>query len=147
MTLDKSPALAFFSELGRALQILRDRAKLSGMALAERADMGKGQLSRYEMGTEQPKLETLARILDALEIEPLWLFHLMHKLSRGESFEALQTDLLLAEAGPLMPSARLETFRRLLDNVFELHAALIEDQIQAAPGARRGKEKRESAPI
>ena len=117
--------MTYFAELGRALRIFRDRAKLTGAEVAERAEMGKAQLSKYEIGAELPNLRTLAKLLDALEIEPLWFFYLMHQLSHGQSLEALKADLLRSDAGPLFSAGEPEAFRRLLESTFELHAAVI----------------------
>ena len=124
------PALDCFAELGRALRILRDRAKLSITVLAGQAEMGKSQLSKYETGVELPKLETLARLLDALEVEPLGLFHLMHQLSREQPGDSLKADLLFANAGRLLETRESESFRRLLESVFELHSAVVEGRLR-----------------
>ena len=137
--MDPSPTLTYFAELGRALRIFRDRAKLTGAEVAERAEMGKAQLSKYEIGAELPNLRTLAKLLDALEIEPLWFFYLMHQLSHGQSLEALKADLLRTDAGPLFSAGEPEAFRRLLESTFDLHAAVIAGRLQAILEVREGK--------
>ena len=78
----RSGATPFFRQLSMALQVFRGRAGLSAAQAARKARVGKSQISKYETGKESPKIETLARILDALEVEPLWFFYLMHQLSR-----------------------------------------------------------------
>jgi transcriptional regulator with XRE-family HTH domain len=134
-----SPAMTYFAELGRALRIFRDRAKLTGAEVAERAEMGKAQLSKYETGAEVPNLRTLAKLLDALEVEPLWFFYLIHQLSRGQSVEALKADLLHTDSGLLFSAGEPEAFRRLLESVFEVHSAVITGRVQSVLEAGEGK--------
>lgn len=81
-------AAGFFSQLGLALIILRAKAGLSARGLAAKAGVGTSQLSKYENGRESPKLETLARLLGALNVEPLAFFYLMRLLHRGASERA-----------------------------------------------------------
>ena len=131
--------MTYFAELGRTLRIFRDRAKLTGAEVAERAEMGKAQLSKYEIGAELPNLRTLAKLIDALEVEPLWFFYLMHQLSHGQSVEALKADLLRTDAGSLFSAGEPDAFRRLLESVFELHSAVIAGRFQAVLEARDGK--------
>jgi transcriptional regulator with XRE-family HTH domain len=76
-------AAGFFSQLGLALIILREKAGLAARGLAARAGVGKSQLSKYENGRESPKLETLARLLDALNVEPLASTRRLKRSGRG----------------------------------------------------------------
>lgn len=87
-------------------------------------------MSKYETGRESPKMETLARILEALEIEPLWFFHLMHQLSREQPADALKIDLLLLRdgAGAAISNDTAEGFRRVFSDLLDLHAIMIEER-------------------
>lgn len=55
--------------LGPALRLLRDKNGWTQTRLAEFARVGKSQLSKYENGAELPKLDSLARIVGALELD------------------------------------------------------------------------------
>lgn len=125
------PANTYFAAVGPALRILRARAKLSGTAVARSAAMGKSQLSKYETGRELPRMETLAKILDATGVEPLWFFYLVHQLSREDFTESLRSDLFRLRSGagsPLAPSEE-EGFRRHLETLFDLHSAVLKARI------------------
>ena len=63
-------AHGMFADLGSALRLLREAAGLTQAELAQKAGMGKSQLSKYENGKELPKLETLERLLEVLDTEP-----------------------------------------------------------------------------
>lgn len=120
----------FFRQLGPALRIVRERAELSGAALARAARIGKSQLSKYETGREWPKLETLSRLLDVLGVEPLRFFYLMHRLARDERDElyerSLQLDLALLGGGPLSGEGEAAGFRKIIESVFDLHRLAVE---------------------
>ncbi|HWM90979.1 MAG TPA: helix-turn-helix transcriptional regulator [Thermoanaerobaculia bacterium] len=126
------PALPFFAELGPALRLFRERAKLSASAVAQRAGIGKSQLSKYETGRELPKIDTLAKVLDVLAIEPLWLFYVMHLLSRGQLSDSLRVELLLLRggAGFSVSGSEAQAFQRLLASVLDLHAEIVEERIR-----------------
>jgi transcriptional regulator with XRE-family HTH domain len=128
----------FFRQLGLALQVVRHKSGLSLEQIRKRAGIGKSQMSKYENGKESPKLETLARILDTLEVEPIWFFYLMHQLSRERPLESLRIDLLLLRGGlgdPLSKSTG-EGFLRLFASVLDLHA-LIAEEHSLLEGERR----------
>jgi transcriptional regulator with XRE-family HTH domain len=71
-----------FDNLGRALGLLRELRGLSQAALARKTGLGKSQISKYENGKEQPKLESLERLLTALDFQPSALFCLVAFLDR-----------------------------------------------------------------
>ena len=55
-----------FENVGYTLTFLRELSELSQKELADRAAIGKGQLSKYENGRELPKLDSLEKILKVL---------------------------------------------------------------------------------
>lgn len=57
--------------LGEKIKEFRQNKKLSQKTLGERAGMSQQMIAQYESGKRQPKIETLKRIANALEIE-LW---------------------------------------------------------------------------
>ncbi len=66
--------MGFFSDMGRTLVLVREMKGFRQSALARAAGIGKSQLSKYECGRELPKLETLERILETLNVEPIRFF-------------------------------------------------------------------------
>lgn len=135
--------LPYFSQLGPALRLARDRAKVTAAAVARRAGIGKSQLSKYENGRELPRMDSLAKVLDALGVDPLWLFYMMHLLSRdraagftpGEQpVDALRVDLLLLRGGVASSVSQGEAdgFRRVLDSLLDLHTLIVEERIRTS---------------
>lgn len=120
-------AAGFFSQLGLALVILRAKAGLSARGLAAKAGMGKSQLSKYENGRESPKLETLARLLDVLNVEPLAFFYLMQVLHRGASEKRLGIELVMSGAANAAAGGGEEAsaFLKVMESLLELHRAVI----------------------
>ena len=125
-------ATRFFRQLGMALQVFRGRAGLSAAQAARKARVGKSQMSKYETGKESPRIETLARVLDALEVEPLWFFYLMHQLSRERPVESLKADLLLLRegTGSSMPKDAAEGFLRVFSDLLDLHALMAGERVR-----------------
>jgi transcriptional regulator with XRE-family HTH domain len=68
MAPDKGKGRAF-EGLGKALRWIRQRQGKKQYELAEAAAITKAMLSSYENGKQRPALDTLERILDALEID------------------------------------------------------------------------------
>jgi transcriptional regulator with XRE-family HTH domain len=137
----------YFRQLGLALQIVRHKSGLTITQFGKRARVGKSQMSKYENGKDFPRLETLTRILDSLEIEPIRFFYLMYQLSREQPVESLGVDLLLLRGGlgVSMSRSASEGFRRLLAGVLDLHALLAEEratlegEIQRSRGTQTSK--------
>jgi len=110
----------FFAQIGPALATLRERAGMSAAAVAKKARIGKSQLSKYENGREAPKLSSLERILDALNIEPLVFFYYVQVASQGFADERLRIELMLIE------SRRRADGVKVLAHLLELHQTLLE---------------------
>ena len=120
-------AAGFFDQLGLALIILREKSGLTARGLAARAGVGKSQLSKYENGRESPKLETLARLLGALNVEPLAYFYLMRRLHRGASEEGLGIELVMSGAANAAAGGgeKASAFLKVMESLLELHRAVI----------------------
>lgn len=73
-----------FVGLGGALRRIREGKVLTLDEVGKRAGIHPSSLSRLERETLQPKLETLGRVLQALEADPLD-FGLALRLERGET--------------------------------------------------------------
>jgi transcriptional regulator with XRE-family HTH domain len=58
-----------FSHLGPALRMLREKAGLTQVTVAERTGIAQNRLSRYENGKQVPDLPTLDRLLSCYEVD------------------------------------------------------------------------------
>ncbi|MEO6191598.1 MAG: helix-turn-helix transcriptional regulator [Thermoanaerobaculia bacterium] len=65
---------ALLPDLGLAFRFLREQRRMQQAELARRAHIGKSQVSLYENGKQAPNLETMLRLLAALEAD----FHDLH---------------------------------------------------------------------
>lgn len=61
--------MSIFNGLGRALRWLRDRQGKRQYQVADSAGITKAMLSAYETGKQKPSLDTLEKILGALECD------------------------------------------------------------------------------
>ncbi|HEY7216499.1 MAG TPA: helix-turn-helix transcriptional regulator [Thermoanaerobaculia bacterium] len=61
--------MTLFTGFGRALRWLRDRQNKRQYQVAEAAGITKAMLSAYETGKQKPSLDTLEKILTALECD------------------------------------------------------------------------------
>ena len=61
--------MSIFNGLGRALRWLRDRQGRRQYQIADAAGITKAMLSAYETGKQKPSLDTLEKILSALECD------------------------------------------------------------------------------
>ena len=61
--------MASFDGLGRALRWTRQRQGKKQYEIADKAKVTKAMLSSYENEKQRPTIDTLERILDALEID------------------------------------------------------------------------------
>lgn len=141
-------ARLFFEELGPVLAMYRRRRGLSGAALAGMAETGKSQLSKYENGKELPKLETLARILDSLGIDPIGFFYTAHQMSsRTPDIEtALALELVSAPPAGLLSPQEDAGFQRVLADLLLLHRATLEARFETTGKASSDKGSRQANP-
>lgn len=71
---------------GERLRRERIEAGLTQQQVAERAEMDPAEISRYEKGVRSPRLNTVVRLADALEISPSILV-------QTDESEALEADI------------------------------------------------------
>jgi transcriptional regulator with XRE-family HTH domain len=71
-----------FVNLGRTLSLLRELRGKSQANVAREAGIGKSQLSKYENGKELPKLDSLEKVLIALEVGYFEFFYTLHIVDR-----------------------------------------------------------------
>lgn len=115
-----------FAELGGTLRALRESKDLSQGELARRAGMGKSQVSKYEKGKELPKLDSLERLLEALEAEPLTLFYTAHLLKHRAE---ISPAAILVTTTPVLDDPALASFRRLFGHFLEAFEVLMASRL------------------
>jgi transcriptional regulator with XRE-family HTH domain len=76
--------------IGLRIKALRKSKKFSQEKLAEKAETSPNYLSRMERGTENPTLDMLIKLANALEVEMWEMFDFGHIQSHKELKEAIQ---------------------------------------------------------
>jgi transcriptional regulator with XRE-family HTH domain len=82
---------------GKRIQELRKKKALSQEQVAERADINTNYLSRIECGKENPTLDMLIKLSNALEVEMWEIFDFGHVTERKALKESLQAFLKTAD--------------------------------------------------
>ena len=67
--------MSAFDGLGKALRWIRDKQAKKQYQVAEAAGVTKAMLSAYETGKQKPSIETLEKILGALQVDLADLFN------------------------------------------------------------------------
>jgi transcriptional regulator with XRE-family HTH domain len=89
--------------IGKRIKEIRRSKHLSQEQLAEKADINSKYLSRMERGTENPTLDMLIKLANALDVEMWEMFDFGHVKSHKELKESLQNIIKTADE----PSLRL----------------------------------------
>ncbi len=95
--------------MGLRIKELRKRKGLSQEEVAEKAETSPNYVSRMERGTENPTLDMLIKISEALEVDMWELFDFKHQ----ESSKALK-EILWKIAGEIQDEDKLKIAVRLL---------------------------------
>jgi transcriptional regulator with XRE-family HTH domain len=74
--------MGMFTNLGRTLSLLRELRGKSQARVAREAGIGKSQLSKYENGKELPKLDSLEKVLNALDVGHFEFFYTLYLVDR-----------------------------------------------------------------
>jgi transcriptional regulator with XRE-family HTH domain len=121
--MEREPSFVF-RNLGKTLVLLRELRGKSQAQVAREAGVGKSQLSKYENGKELPKLDSLARVLEALALD-YWSF--FYTLALVDEREAALDDPgdLTPKLAPPGRGALDSAFSRITDNLFALHRACL----------------------
>lgn len=109
-----------FGHVGTTLILLRELKEKSQHDVAKGAGIGKSQLSKYENGRELPKLESLGRVLAALDLSPLAFFYAHHLV--GTLAGELQGK---AEEPIPVPGSLDDIFQLLLQTVLALYGRFV----------------------
>lgn len=119
-----------FEHVGQALRMIREHAGMNQAKLARQAGLGKSQLSKYERGKDLPKLDSLARVLEVLQVDALAFFYLEHLISAGvqalEELPALEGE---ATFGPLLSRGEAVAYKQIMQDVFSLFRAAVEGRV------------------
>jgi len=98
--------------IGLRIKELRKRKGLSQEAVAEKAETSPNYLSRMERGTENPTLDMLIKIQEALEVEMWELFDYSHQ----ENSKTLK-EMLKKLAAEVNDDDKLKTIVRVVKAV------------------------------
>lgn len=127
-----------FSNLGRTLILIRELRGKNQAQVARAAKIGKSQLSKYENGKELPKLESLERVLAALEIGQLDFFYTLDLITRraGDLFQHSQREQpenpLQAEPdfrSGLLTGDTKEGFNRVMASLLDLYDSVLSESL------------------
>jgi len=137
--------MGMFANLGRTLSLLRELRGKSQARVAREAGIGKSQLSKYENGKELPKLDSLEKVLIALQVGYFEFFYTLYLVDRRAA------DLELREEGdangvadaplympPLVKGESLlaestdQAFRQVFTDLLLLYRRVFEQVVLAA---------------
>jgi transcriptional regulator with XRE-family HTH domain len=87
--------------IGQRIKELRKNRGLSQEKLAEKAETSPNYLSRMERGTENPTLDMLIKLSNALEVEMWEMFDFGHVKSHKELKESIRSIIKSADESSL----------------------------------------------
>lgn len=119
-----------FSHLGLALRIVREWRGASVGDLAEKAGIGKSQLSKYENGRELPKLDSLEKVLGALNIGPANFFLVLDVIERQLERHGASDAHDRASTDDAPGDAITRAFQKTMDDLVDLHRIIVEDGVR-----------------
>jgi len=127
--------MGMFINLGKTLGLLRELRGKSQALVAREAGIGKSQLSKYENGKELPKLDSLEKVLKALDVGHFEFFYTLFlvdqrasELASGENEEViLQLGMppLLRGTSHLVPTTD-QAFSRVFNDLLLLYRSVLE---------------------
>ena len=85
--LDQEPKRAS-AAFGKRLRELRDRQELSQDALADATDIHPTAIGRMERGAREPRLTTILRLADGLDVQPGELLNELGKATKTQQSNA-----------------------------------------------------------
>jgi transcriptional regulator with XRE-family HTH domain len=146
--------MAMFANLGRTLSLLRELRGKSQARVAREAGIGKSQLSKYENGKELPKLDSLEKVLNALQVGYFEFYYTLHlvdrraaDLGRAEERAATADPASLASGDPLyMPplydgnsllaGTTDQAFSQVFTDLLLLYRRVFEQRVLTVPEQR-----------
>ncbi|HEX3531210.1 MAG TPA: helix-turn-helix transcriptional regulator [Thermoanaerobaculia bacterium] len=135
-----------FGNLGQTLALLRELRGRSQAQVAREAGIGKSQLSKYESGKELPKLDSLGKVLTALDLGPVDLFSTLEMVDRrAASLTGKPEDPLAWLHGgaelhsDLLSEAASQAFNEVMAGVLALHRTVLGEIVFRPAGTKRRK--------
>lgn len=121
--------------LGKALALVRAVRQMTQQDVATEAGIGKGQLSKYEHGKENPKLESLERLLRVLGVSPADFFYTLEIVDgRADAITGLQgrsVDLRsVARGSSLLEVGTTQVFGSVLSEVLKLCEVCVQQALR-----------------
>jgi transcriptional regulator with XRE-family HTH domain len=143
-----------FVNLGRTLGLLRELRGKSQAHVAREAGIGKSQLSKYENGKELPKLDSLEKVLNALDVGHFEFFYTLyllddraaelarlgdrHSQGGGDGEERERPPAPLLKAHPLLAESTDQAFTRVFSDLLYLYRRVFEQVVFAGGSAGVG---------
>jgi transcriptional regulator with XRE-family HTH domain len=141
------PETGTFGRIGRVLRFLRESRSLFQSELARKVELPASTISKYEIGLQVPSLDSLGKILDALDVSGTEFGEILDQANgrfppeepveeataAGDVVptEALVvSDLLLGGARNLTPQSR-RAFTEILAALYHLSRTLRPPKIEA----------------
>jgi len=136
--------MAMFDNVGLAITLLRELRGKSQAKLSRDAGIGKSQLSKYENGKELPKLDSLEKVLNALQVGYYEFFYTMHVVDRraaalaqgdagSSAVETGRAESLyappLASGSSILVEPTEQAFSQLMNDLLVLHRRLLEQVV------------------
>jgi transcriptional regulator with XRE-family HTH domain len=137
--------MGMFVNLGRTLSLLRELRGKSQARVAREAGIGKSQLSKYENGKELPKLDSLEKVLKALQVGHFEFFYTLYLvdqraagLGRGgqqadppapSPDEPLYLPSLVLQGSALLSTTTDQAFARVFTDILLLYRSVFEQVV------------------
>ena len=124
--IDRQAGLGVFKNMGLAIRVLRELSGEKQAVLARRSRVGKSQLSKYETGKDLPRLESLGKLILALNVSVEVFFKIvtiLDGIASGSEYPGMPQD---NDLGPVVSEEEREAFhvvQRDLLRLFELRIA------------------------
>ena len=139
--------MGMFANLGRTLGLLRELRGKSQARVAREAGIGKSQLSKYENGKELPKLDSLEKVLRALEVGHFEFFYTLYLVDQraadlegslresGSARDRLHLPPLPAQGSPLLAESTDQAFKQVFLDLLSLYRRMFEQIVFGSPAA------------
>ena len=130
--------MAMFGNVGRTLILLRELRGKSQARVSREAGIGKSQLSKYENGKELPKLDSLEKVLNALQVGYFEFFYTLHLIDRqaahlaeggGRTRNEPLTMVPLPHDNSLLSEPTDEAFSRVFTDMMILYRRHLEQVV------------------
>lgn len=109
----RANTVADFANLGRALRWIRSERRLRQRDVAQRAGITRPMLSAYETAKQRPSLETLGRVLQALNTDLVELIETMTLFEQSQCGEVAPKPVPVSRTTDSLLQADPAMWRRL----------------------------------